>query len=756
MNHTVIRAVGDDATPAPEGARAGGPASGVDPDPRAPFERLHPAVQHHVVNTLGWRGLRPHQEEAIPPILRGEHVLVQAPTAGGKTESAMLPLLSRMLDERWARPSVLYLCPIKALLNNLEARLTHLAGMVGRTVGVWHGDVGQGARKRMLRERPDVLLATPESVEVMLVSRAVEHRRFFANLRAVVVDEVHAFAGDDRGWHLLALIERVSALAREPVQRIALSATLSNPEQLVEWLAAGRNEPRTVVRGAAAAPVEAEVQIDWVGSLENAALIVSRLHRGEKRLVFCDSRRQVEELGQLLRAHGVRTYVSHSSLGVDERRQAEQAFAQGSDCVIVATSTLELGIDVGDLDRVIQIDAPSTVAGFLQRLGRTGRRPGTRRNCLFLATETDALLRACGLMRLWTADFVEPVEPPPLPYPVLAQQVLASLLQEDGGTDRATLDAGLDAWRRTAAVSSEDVSAVVDGMIQGDVLFTDGPILGIGPEGERRYGAKHFLELFSVFNTPPLVTVYHGLREVGQVHPMTFRRRKDEPVLLSLGGHGWRVTHLDRDRKRAWVEPADVRGKSRWLGAGPPMHYALAQAVAGVLREGLPETLLSRRAAEALAALREEFAWVRENATTLLVDPGRDRCRWWSFAGDRYNQAVAERIRAPGLRVSSDGLGVTVFRGSAAEGLATSLREAILAAQVDIAGGDSTVALDAPIDEMIGALKFADSVPRPLLARLARARFHPVAEALVMRDRTVEVRFGGDDQAAAPRAAPAP
>jgi ATP-dependent Lhr-like helicase len=646
-----------------------------------------------------------------------------------------------MLDERWSGPSVLYLCPIKALLNNLESRLTQLTGMVGRTVSVWHGDVGQSARKRILLERPDVLLATPESVEVMLVSRSVEHRRFFANLRAVVVDEVHAFAGDDRGWHLLALIERVSALARQPVQRIALSATLSNPAQLLDWLTAGRDEPRTVIQGVAALAVDADVQIDWVGSLENAAVVVSRLFRGEKRLVFCDSRRQVEELGQLLRSHGVRTFVSHSSLGVDERRQAEEAFAQGTDCVIVATSTLELGIDVGDLDRVIQIDAPSTVAGFLQRLGRTGRRQGTRRNCLFLATESDALLRACALLRLWSAGFVEPVEPPPLPYPVLAQQVLASLLQEDGGTDRGTAISRLGAWMATAGISDAEGADLIDDLLAHDVLFADGPILGISLEGERRYGAKHFIELFSVFNTPPLVTVYHGLREVGQVHPITFRRKKDEPVLLTLGGHGWRVTHLDLERKRAWVEPAEVRGKSRWIGAGPPMHYALAQSASSVLRDGLDVALLSRRAASALTELREEFSWLAENETTLIIEPDRDRCRWWSFAGDRYNQAIAERMRRPGLRVSSDGLGVTILRGSAAEGLAEALGDAIHAAQTELVGATLVVGQGTQLDELIGSMKFAEAVPRVLLARLAHARFHPGEEAFVMLDRPLRIRL---------------
>lgn len=710
----------------------------ASPEAVSPFERLHPAVQHHVVNTLGWRGLRPHQEAAITPILAGQHVLVQAPTAGGKTESAVLPLLSRMLEERWSRPSVLYLCPIKALLNNLETRLSMLAGMVGRTVGVWHGDVGQSARKRMLRERPDILLATPESVEVMLVSRSVDHRSFFAGLRAVVVDEVHAFAGDDRGWHLLALLERVSAVAKEPVQRIALSATLANPDHLLTWLTGGRDEPKTVIRGAAA-PVEPDIQIDYVGSLENAATVISRLHRGEKRLVFCDSRRQVEELGQLLRSHGTRTFVSHSSLGVDERREAGAAFAQGTDCVIVATSTLELGIDVGDLDRVIQIDAPATVAGFLQRLGRTGRRPGSQRNCLFLTTETDGLLRACGLVRLWSAGFVEPVEPPALPYPVFAQQILATVLQESVGIDLATLRERLTVWCRTAGIDEADVDVEIQFLLSRDVLFLDGSIVGISVEGERRYGAKHYLELFSVFNTPPLVTVYHGLHEVGQVHPTSFKRSKDEPVLLTLAGRGWKVSHLDLERRRAWVEPADLRGRSRWLGSGPPMSYEMAQAVRGVLIDELDESHLTKRARESMAAVRAELAWVATAQTVLVIDNGTDRSRWWSFAGDRYNALIADGLRRPGLKVASDALGVTVLRGSQATALAdalvAALRDAMQSLQKQV--GDNAMQGVQPQTLM----KFAELVPVDLIRRLHGTRAMPSVECASLSADDIAVRL---------------
>lgn len=169
----------------------------------------------------------------------------------------------------------------------------------------------------------------------------------------------------------------------------------------------------------------ADIEIDFVGSTENAAHVLSRLYRGEKRLVFCDSRSRVEDLAFRLRELGVQTHVSHGSLGVDERRRAEQAFAEARDCVIVATSTLELGIDVGNLDRVIQIEAPSTVSGFLQRLGRTGRRPGSRRNLLFLTTSSEALLRAAAISLLWSEGFVEPVQPPALPFHIYAQQALA-------------------------------------------------------------------------------------------------------------------------------------------------------------------------------------------------------------------------------------------------------------------------------------------------------------------------------------------
>ncbi len=501
------------------------------------FNSLHPSLRHQVVNALGFGSLRPVQELAIAAAEDGSNLLILAPTAGGKTEAAFFPLISRALAEPWDGLAVLYVSPIKALLNNQQERLERYYSLVGRRAAVWHGDVPVAAKRRLLAEPPDCLLTTPESLEGMLVSGSVRHHRLFAGVRAVVVDEVHAFARDDRGWHLLALLQRIGRLAGGDVQRIGLSATVGNEEELLEWLSAGSARHRRVIRPPTSPEPEPEVVLDYVGGLDNAAKVIAALHRGQKRLVFCDSRARVERLAADLRARSVATFVSHSSLGLEERRQAERAFADGRDCVIVATSALELGIDVGDLDRVIQIDAPSTVSSFLQRMGRTGRRPGTTRNALILATTEEGLLHAAGLIELWRSGFVEPAAPPPTPLHILAQQLLALALQERG--------IGRSEWRDwVGAVPAfrELDGAVTDriiaDMLERGILWDDAGVLWLGREGQDTYGRRNFLDLVSVFTAPPLFIVLHGRRELGSVDESTFLARRDEGRRCC----SWRVT----------------------------------------------------------------------------------------------------------------------------------------------------------------------------------------------------------------------
>lgn len=677
------------------------------------FERLHPAVQHHIVNSLGWSGLRPLQEATIRPVLAGEHAILLAPTAGGKTEAASFPVFSRMLAEDWQGLSVLYICPIKALLNNLEQRLSHYGHLLGRSVALWHGDVGPARKAKILAEPPDILLTTPESLEVMLVSAKVEHQQLFAHVRTVIVDEVHAFAGDDRGWHLLAVLERISRLAGRELQRLGLSATVGNPQALCDWLAGSCSAPRSVINPPAENPVVPDVQVDWVGTLRNAAIVISRLHRGEKRLVFVDSRSKVEELAFELRGLGVATYISHSSLSLSERRAAEEAFSQGSDCVIVATSTLELGIDVGDLDRVIQLDAPYSVASFLQRIGRTGRRSGTSRNCLFLATKEDSFLRALGLLRLWRSGYVEPVLPPARPMHIYAQQTMALALQQ-GGIIAADVDQWIGCMPGFAAIAADDRLAAIGHMQATEILHSDQGLLGIGRAGERSYGEKNFMQLFSVFTTPPLVRVFWGKQELGEVDQMTFAMRDEGPAVLTLGGRSWQTTWIDWPRRKAWVEPSEIRGKSRWVSDAQPLRHALCRSIASVLvAQDMPEGL-SARGQALLSDLRDQHGWLEPDRTVLLLDEDGN-AQWWNFAGKLLNSALKDALAGQADKVIADNECLILREVYSEPELVRTIRELLAVEQGHLA---------VPLDEsFIRELKFSECLSATEMQRELGERY---------------------------------
>ncbi|WP_242884443.1 DEAD/DEAH box helicase [Actinomadura litoris] len=614
---------------------------------------LHPSLTHHIVNTLGWARLRPLQQAAVTPLLAGEDALLLAPTAGGKTEAAVFPLVTRMVNESWSSPSLLYLAPLKALLNNLLPRLETYTGWLGRRAAIWHGDVTSGNRARLLREPPDVLLTTPESLESMLVSTKVDHRRWFGGVRSVVIDEVHAFAGDDRGWHLLAVLERLSHMAERPVQRIGLSATVGNPDELLGWLrGAARGDragqviapgvelpaepsPHPVFTGPSVGVPPGDVQLDHVGSVANAAKVIAALHTGEKRLVFCDSKRLVEELGAALRERGVTTFLSHASLSADERRRAEHAFAESRDCVIIATSTLELGIDVGDLDRVIQINAPPSVASFLQRSGRAGRRTGSTRNCLFLALNEPAFLHAAGLLVLWGQGWVEPVVPPPEPRHIIAQQILALCLQEN----RIGSSTWRDWWAGLGPFDSAG-APIVRHLVESGYLDQDDGMLFIGPEAERRFGHRHFMELTSAFTTMPQFTVINGRDEVGRTDPALLTERIEGPRLLLLAGRSWRVTWIDWKRRRCFVEAADAGGKARWTVPGfGGMSFALTRAAREVLLGADPPVRLTHRAERLLSDVRESAIDTVHPGGTVITRSDSD-VRWWTWAGYKANATL--------------------------------------------------------------------------------------------------------------------
>lgn len=676
------------------------------------FNALHPALQHHIVNSLGWRELRPFQEAVIPSILAGQHLIILAPTAGGKTEAALFPVLSRMLSEGWTGLSVLYICPIKALLNNLDVRLQRYCSLLGRRSALWHGDVKTNARRQILRDPPDCLLTTPESLEVMLVSPSVDARHFFHKLQVVIIDEIHAFASDDRGWHLLAVLERIVRLAGRELQRLGLSATVGNPETLVVWLAGSCTRECNVFLPPDH-PGSAEVKLDYVGSLQNAAVVISRLHRGEKRLVFVDSRARAEQFAQELRQLKVTTFVTHSSLSQEQRHAAEEAFISRDDCVIVATSVLELGIDVGNLDRVIQIDSPPTVSSFLQRMGRTGRRPGTIRNCLFLATKDEMLVQAASLIDLWSTGYIEPIAPPAKPWHILAQQLMALALQEHGIGRKDWLR-----WIRQVPAFSrmpmKEIDRLVQWMLQRQILWDDQGILWLGRGGEETYGRRNFLELFSVFISPPLFSVRHGRQELGFVDEMTFLGKSDGPRVLLLGGRAWRVHHIDWRRRVAYVEATDTQGRSRWKGEGPGLGLRLCQSIQHLLAGSDDREIWSRRARQQIEEVRSKFIWLDTDGTVVVLEKNRE-AQWWTFAGTRANATLAyELSQATKSRVTHDSFTVT-FESHLSSNTIEQVLGELRARDV----GEMGLSVD---EEAIEGLKFSVCLPHDLALDMLRIR----------------------------------
>ncbi len=693
------------------------------------FDLLDPVLQHHIVNTLGWPGLRPLQDESVATISTGSDAILLAPTAGGKTEAAMFPLLSRMQAERWTGISILYICPLKALLNNLQPRLDDYAGWLGRHAMTWHGDVGQSVRGRIKRDRPDILLTTPESLESMLVSESVDASQLLGDVRAVVVDEVHAFAGDDRGWHLLAVLARLETLLGRRLQRIGMSATVGNPDELLGWLQGGATAPGRVISPAVpGAAVVPEITVDSVGSVENAGKVIAALHAGEKRLVFVDSRRLAEELGTDLRRRGITTFISHSSLSAAERRESEEAFAEARDCVIVATSTLELGIDVGDLDRVIQINAPRTVSSFLQRLGRTGRRPGTTRNCLFLAVNDQSVLDTLGMLQCWSTGWVEPVVPTPEPRHIAAQQLLAAALQ----TRRVALSDWQSTWG-TLPLFGADGQEIFDFLLSEGFLEHDAGSAFIGPEAEKHFGRRHFMELLAVFTAAPEFTVWAGRQEIGSVETSVLTDDVEGPRILLLGGRSWKITHIDWKRRHVFVEATDIKGRAKWNSVPDGASFHITRGMRDVLLGATPAGVtLTRRASDTLDDLRTHRADQVADGALAITREGNDDWRWWTWAGTKANRTLAawasdlvpprQRIGAESIRLHSD-LTVAEIR----EGLA----------RVRAATSRPLPAVD---KGALRGLKFSVALPEDLARATLAARSTDAAGAEIALQEQTQIR----------------
>ena len=611
------------------------------------FSRFAPRLQEAIVARLGWSSLRPVQEEAGEALLAGCNAVVLAPTAGGKTEAAMFPVLSRMVEDGPTGVGVIYVAPIKALLNNQADRLGLYTEMVGLRRFVWHGDTPDNQRRRFLKEPSEVLMTTPESLEVMLVSRRVDEHQLFGDLRVVVIDEIHALAGSDRGAHLMSVIERLVRISKHDVQRVGLSATVGNPMAILEWLRGTSERPGRVV-DPPKQPGRRQLLVVHRPDLSQLARDAARSAKGQKSLFFCQSRSTTEAVAEYMRRAGTEVFVHHSALSREERLRAEESFQHGSDACIVCTSTLELGIDVGDLDRVLQAEAPDTVGSFLQRMGRTGRRAGQAANTTFFCETTEGVLQAVALVELAKAGWVESVAVERRCWPVLIHQLLAMALAMDGV-------AAEDAWTHLSSVpdfkdiARDEYDRLISWMLHDGAFRLASGRLVLGAKAERSFGRKNFMELFAVFSSPQTYTVQTSSGQpLGSLQQAFVDRLVDGVSSFLLGGRAWAVTRVQHDDRRIIVDPAPYGRQPTWGGYLPQfLGYDVCQRIQDIL---VRDEMFPYLDAAAAAVLEEHRGVMRE-----VLDPDgdeieveEDELRWWTFAGGRINSTIRYAIESTG------------------------------------------------------------------------------------------------------------
>ncbi len=620
------------------------------------FSRFPDRLQTAITSRLGWTSLRPVQELAAHALLDGNNAVILAPTAGGKTEASMFPLLAQMVQQEPKGVGILYIAPIKALLNNQAERLGMYTEMLGLSRFLWHGDVKASQKTAFRRQPATLLMTTPESLEVMLMSASIPHKEIFADLRAVVIDEVHALAGSDRGAHLMSVLERVMRVSANDVQRVGLSATVGNPDAILDWLQGTSKRQRCKVDPP---PVKNKKEIrilmqDSKGAIANRA---SLLAQGKKSLLFCQSRALSEEISGAMQNRGIDVFIHHSSVALEERTLAEERFANGHNNCIVCTSTLELGIDVGDLDAVLQANAPDTVSAFLQRLGRTGRRGGGA-NTTFLIDNSAALLQAIAVVELARRGWVESIEICNRNWAVLVQQLLAMTLQVQA------ISPG-DCWKQLskipdfAGIKRAEFDLLIKHMLKTNYLYLTEGLLAIGSESERVFGRKNFMALYAVFSSPQQYDVCTvNNQPIGSLEQKFIDSLIPEVSCFLLGGKSWIARSIDRENRTIIVAPAPHGKKPTWGGFIPQfLGYEICQEIATILKSHAELPYLDPQAKSVLTEARTER---RQEVIdrTIWQD---NQVQWWTFAGGKIDRTLKYGLECLwGWEVRADNFQVTI------------------------------------------------------------------------------------------------
>ena len=606
------------------------------------FSKFPPFIREFIFSR-SWESLRAVQLAAAKTIFETDHhLLLTSTTASGKTEAAFFPILS----ELWERPAhsvgVLYIAPLKSLINDQFYRMEDLLTESGIPVTHWHGDVSASHKKKLLDHPSGILQITPESLESMLINRSNDIVRLFGDLRFAVIDEVHTLTGADRGNQIQCQLSRISHLIGRQVRRVGLSATVGDPEKAAAWLAGDSNIPVDVPQ----IPPEG---IRWRLGLEHFFFQndnpdqtgrekATKPQKGaeadagyeymydcvkdKKALVFSNSREETEYLTATFRQIAARRgepdvfLIHHGNLSAALREDAELRMKNDERPVVTcATVTMELGIDIGRLERVLQNDAPNSVSSFLQRLGRSGRR-GQPPEMMMVFREEDplpntplpqlfpwGLLRAIAIIQLYLEErFIEPPRAKKMPVSLLFHQTL-SILAATGELTAKALAGRVLALPPFRQISKEDYRTLLISMLNHDFLeMTEEKGLIVGLAGERLLRSFQF---YAVFKDSEDFTVRAGDPEKGSAEEIgTITTPPPVGDRFALAGRVWEVEELDIPRKLIYVHPVAGKMEVSWPGDSGAIHTKILERMRRVLTEDTVYPYLKPNAAHRLEVAR--------------------------------------------------------------------------------------------------------------------------------------------------------
>jgi ATP-dependent helicase Lhr and Lhr-like helicase len=642
----------------------------------------------------GWSTLRDIQEQAIPAIIAGDRdIIISAATASGKTEAAFFPILSALVTTGNENAAVLYISPLKALINDQWERLTDLCRSLDLPVIPWHGDISGSRKHKFLGDPRGILLITPESLEALFVTRGSSMAAIARSFRYVVVDELHAFIGSERGKQLQSLLHRVELTADKRLPRIALSATLGDMRLAAEFLRPGEGESVRVL-DSKADHQELRIMVkgyrdgrsrtgaEQFGPKESALHIADNLYstlHGSNNLIFPNSRSLVENYADVLRRMCERNGIPnefwphHGNLSKELREQTERALKEAQwPATAVCTSTLELGIDIGSVRSIAQIGPPPSVSSLRQRLGRSGRRPGEPAILRCYCTEADiqkdsppsdrlreGLVQTVATVRLLVQGWFEPPQTSGLHASTFVQQVL-SLIAERGGASAASVWSMLVDGGPFEQIDMDAFITILKELGAKDLICQDNTgLLLHGGVGERLVNHYDFYAAFTSEEEFSVQCEGHTLGSLPVSRPLVPEQR------IIFAGRRWRVIDADLKAKRIVVVPDAGGAPPSFDSAGALVHDRVRQEMRTILTAEDSISFTDQSASTLLAEARG-FCKEAELDRKAILEWG-DSVFVFTWRGDRVNDAMALLFSARGFRAWNEGLAVHISKCTPAE-----------------------------------------------------------------------------------------